>query len=176
IHEQLSAREFDILLALGLAGERPRITLERFALNIRDYFGNKDNLGHSWRGQYIELGGPEALRTNVPLLELEEHLTELGFLVGVSNYAGSFVCNEVYYRAMAYQQSHARLKYVLFMHLPEPENLAKTLMQAGNSDFGTLNSEAERKQKALDIMFNAVIKTIVFLGRKVIAPDGEAFA
>ena len=126
---QLTDPSVPIILT-GLAERRNCIGLERFALNIRDY-RIPDNSGHQWTDQPIDLDGPEAIRTDLPLPALAQQLGRLGFLCEISNHAGSYLCNEVYYRCLEQKQRDGYAKMVLFVHFPLPESYAHRCLQEG---------------------------------------------
>lgn len=109
---------FAIVMA-GLAGNRTRICLERFALNVRSYRVD-DNNGHRWQEEYIDKNAPDALRCRLPLFDLCDHLNRNGLMADISNYAGSFVCNETYFRAMQKWGSSSRCQGIIFIHVPNP--------------------------------------------------------
>ena len=107
---------FAIVLA-GLADSRSKISLERFALNVR-YFPIPDNNGHEWDQDSIFPQGPDALRTRVKLRDLAQRLENCGFSVETSNHAGTYVCNETYYRALFCWQNSPNCRGIIFVHLP----------------------------------------------------------
>jgi pyroglutamyl-peptidase len=131
LQQALSRTNPDVLLLTGLAQKRDRLSIERFALNIRDY-RIPDNAGHTWKGAQIVRGAPEALRTSVPLDELEEELWDMDYPCEISNYAGTFVCNDAYFRALNYYETHDKPRVVLFVHLPLPSALAQTALKSTN--------------------------------------------
>jgi pyroglutamyl-peptidase len=116
---QVGEDERFLILLSGVAEARDTICLERFALNVRQY-RLLDNRGHQWHEEHIDQQGPDAIRTALPLKELVADLHDKGYRVEISNYAGSFVCNETYYRAMRKWQKDKRCAGVLFVHLPSP--------------------------------------------------------
>lgn len=101
--------------------------MERFALNIRDY-RIADNQGHQPADEPVIAGGPDARKTSVRLSALLAKLQLHGYLIEISNFAGAFVCNDVYYRCLAYQENHAHLLGALFVHLPPPAEYAQELV------------------------------------------------
>lgn len=131
-----------IVILTGLAGTRSRISLERFALNIRDY-RIPDNAGYQPEDERIDHDGPDAVRTPLPLPALCKQLTESGFLCDVSNHAGSFLCNEVYYRSLRAWQTENHPALSLFVHLPLAESYS-TKQQEENEEsqaFAGINEE-----------------------------------
>jgi pyroglutamyl-peptidase len=155
ISKQLSKNEYSSLILVGLAGGRKRICLERFALNIRDY-GIKDNNGHQYDGTEIYAGEPDALKTDLPLVEMRNALRKKKYPTEVSNFAGSFICNEVYYQGLRYKEKTGELNSVLFVHVPHPKDLAKTLVDAENEEFTRIKSHAARNQAAQRMLTDCV--------------------
>jgi len=115
--KSLPADEPFAIVMTGVAANRSRICLERFALNVRSYRVS-DNRGHQWQEEYIDEKAPDALRSNLPLFELRAHLNDLGLLSDISNYAGSFVCNETYFRCLQKWRNDPRCKGIIFLHFP----------------------------------------------------------
>ena len=112
-----------LLVMTGLASDRDTICLERFALNISDY-RIPDNRGHQPKDKLIKKKGPVGLQSNVPLELLEKRLNRKGFRTDISNYAGSYLCNEIYYQALStWQKKHKTA--ILFVHIPDPDTYAK---------------------------------------------------
>src|SRR5258708_213223 len=56
--EKVPKGAHSIVILMGLAAKRSVITLERFALNVRDY-RVKDNNGHNFTGDEITRSGPQ---------------------------------------------------------------------------------------------------------------------
>ncbi len=131
-----------ILLLSGLADKRDQISLERFALNVQEY-RIPDNQGHQWQEEYILQDGPEALRTKVNLRQLSRHLQANGFACEISNHAGTFVCNEIYYRSLQSWGSNPRFRAVLFVHLPNPGGYLR--LQAKLTRASADNEDSESK-------------------------------
>ncbi len=116
-----------VVIMTGLAGLAESIRLERFALNIKD-FCIADNQGHQPEDELIDVDGPDALRTVLPLPSFCKQLTSQGYACNVSNHAGTFLCNELYYRCLRAQQKAKKSPSVaLFVHLPCPEQYQATL-------------------------------------------------
>lgn len=120
IVSKIPADEPFALVMAGVATTRDKISLERFALNVRDY-RIADNRGHRWPERPIVAGAPDALRSQVSLGKLRERLNELALRAEVSYHAGTFVCNETYYRALNEWASDKRCQGIVFVHLPSPE-------------------------------------------------------
>lgn len=159
--DRLSSKR-TVLVLTGVAEERTQISFERFALNIRHY-RIKDKGGHKRQDESIDARGPDALRTSVPLVPLQRHMKRKGYLCEISNHAGTFICNEIYYRALRYQQMHGYPQTVLFVHLPMPSNYARALRTKGNAKskelLACLTSD---KSNPIKLMLSAVIETAIF--------------
>jgi len=149
-----------MLIHTGLADLRTRINLERFALNLRDY-RMPDNGQHQPVDEHIDEQGPEGLRTTIPLNALANRLGSQGFLCEVSNHAGSFLCNEVYYRSLRWLQTSTRPGAALFIHFPSPETYAACYIRDGLAiDQAALIIDP--RGVMLGVFKEAVIETIQF--------------
>jgi pyroglutamyl-peptidase len=157
LQEKISKDEPDVLILTGLAQGRKVITVERFALNIRDY-RIADNGGHEWDGDPIHKHGPEAIRNRLPLKKLTRQLEKAGFPCDISNHAGTFVCNETYYRALAYQNEHPE-PIVLFVHLPLPDDYAKSV-ESSKTKLKLRKLKTQKQQ--IDFMGAAVLEMAKF--------------
>jgi pyroglutamyl-peptidase len=105
----------DIVLALGQAEGRSDISVERVAINIMDA-RIADNAGAQPIDQPVATGGPVAYFSTLPIKRLVALLREAGFPASVSQTAGTFVCNQVFYalqHALAGQAVRSG-----FVHLP----------------------------------------------------------
>ena len=89
----------DLVLCLGQAGGRTEISLERAALNVDDA-RIADNLGRQPIDLPVVAGGPAAYFTTLPIKAMARDLREAGVAAAVSNTAGTFVCNHVFYALM----------------------------------------------------------------------------
>ena len=111
----------DAVLCLGVAQRREVISLERVALNLDDE-PTPDNAGVIRRGSRIVRGGPDLYWSTLPLAALERALKRprnAGRIrAAISNHAGAFLCNHVFY--IARHETARRRGPVLcgFIHLP----------------------------------------------------------
>lgn len=113
-----------LVVMTGLAESRHQVNLERVALNLRD-FRIKDNCGNKGKARKINAGAENALFCDLPLEAVAGALKRQGYPVTISNHAGTFVCNELYFRALQYAKTHENVVGTLFVHVPLPENLGK---------------------------------------------------
>ena len=145
----------DLLLLLGLDEGARRVNLERFALNVRDY-RIKDNQGHLWDGDPIEKRSPAGLKTSLDLSKLGQSLSLKKLPHNVSNHAGTFVCNDIYFRALSHRERFGSPSQVLFVHVPLPANYHATVSQAASSRKNKVSEQA-----GFDLLLQAVTEVIV---------------
>ena len=88
-----------LVLCLGLAGGRAGLSLERIAINLQDA-RIADNKGAQPVDTPIVKSGPAAYFTTVPIKSMLRALTNSGIHAEVSQTAGTFVCNHVFYVLM----------------------------------------------------------------------------
>lgn len=110
----------DLVIMLGQCPTGENIRLERFAINMMDS-SKADNDGYIPNEETIYAHQPLALQTSLPIKELERFCTDNIQPVQVSNSAGLYVCNRVYYEALYLHQQ------AIFMHVPK--NMDLTLAQ-----------------------------------------------
>ena len=85
-----------LVLALGQAGGRTGITVERVAINVDDA-RIPDNAGVQPIDQPIVADGPAAYFSTLPIKAMVAALREREIAASVSQTAGTFVCNHVFY-------------------------------------------------------------------------------
>jgi pyroglutamyl-peptidase len=86
----------DVVICVGQAGGRSNVTLERIGINIDDA-GIPDNQGKQPIDEAIYLDGPAAYFSTLPIKAIVKTLRENGIPAGVSNSAGTYVCNHIMY-------------------------------------------------------------------------------
>lgn len=107
----------DIVLCVGLAGGRTELSLERVAVNIDDA-RIPDNDGNQPVDQPVVSGGPAAYFATLPIKAAVSALREAGIPAAVSNSAGTFLCNHVFYGLMHEAASGGGRFRGGFLHLP----------------------------------------------------------
>lgn len=113
----------DIVLSFGLAGRRDSIELERVAINCMDAY-IPDNEGEQPRDEEIDPHGDKAYFSTLPLRDLEAALKKEKIPARISNSAGTYVCNYVFYQMMK-SQLGSKVKCG-FIHVPSiPEQNEK---------------------------------------------------
>ena len=114
----------DIVLGVGLAGGRAELSLERVAINVDDA-RIPDNDGQQPIDRPIVAGGPAAYFTGLPVKRAVAALREAGLPAIVSNTAGTFVCNHIFYGLMHLVASRRLPVRGGFLHVPYlPEQAA----------------------------------------------------
>lgn len=89
----------DLVIATGLAGGRAEIAVERIAINVQDA-RIPDNAGAQPIDRPVVSGGPAAYWSTLPVKAIVSRLRRDGLPAGVSQTAGTFVCNHVFYFLM----------------------------------------------------------------------------
>ncbi|REB08037.1 pyroglutamyl-peptidase I [Sporosarcina sp. BI001-red] len=112
----------DAVLSLGLAGGRYKMTPERVALNVKD--GEPDNEGHQPIDETIEVAGPPAYFSTLPIREMVNRLTNVGLPAAISNSAGTYLCNNVMYAGLHWAAQYKPGMPSGFLHIPASFELA----------------------------------------------------
>lgn len=110
-----------IIISLGLAAGRTKITPERVAINIKD--GDKDNAGYAPEDEPIHAGGNAAYFSTLPVRAMVNRLNEAGFPAEISNSAGTYLCNNTMYEGLHYASKQENVQ-AGFIHIPASFELA----------------------------------------------------
>ncbi|MBY0451393.1 MAG: pyroglutamyl-peptidase I [Bdellovibrionaceae bacterium] len=113
LDRHLSARSYDYILLLGQAAGRHRISIEKIGLNWAETH-HRDEAGIKPVNGPLVAGAELALMTKFPVDEVYRQLIEQKLPVHVSFSAGTYVCNDIYFRAM---ERHPDKK-IVFIHVP----------------------------------------------------------
>ncbi|MEV7605597.1 pyroglutamyl-peptidase I [Paenarthrobacter sp. NPDC089322] len=109
----------DIVLSVGLAGGRERLSLERVAINCDDA-RIPDNKGQRPVDQEVVPGGPAAYFSTLPIKAALRNLQIEGIKGEVSQSAGTYVCNHVFYALMhSVAETGVRGGFLHVPYLPE---------------------------------------------------------
>lgn len=96
LEELLEREKPDIVICVGQAGGRNRISIERVAINISD--GNiPDNEGYQPIDEVIFEDGDTAYFSNLPIKAMVKKMNDRNIPTEVSNTAGTYVCNHIMY-------------------------------------------------------------------------------
>ncbi len=108
---------FDCVIAVGQAGGRSEMCVERIGINIDDA-RIPDNKGNQPIDEAIQPEGAPAYFSNLPVKRMVNSMTDAGIPARLSNTAGTFVCNHILYQ-LGYMADteFPDLKYG-FIHVP----------------------------------------------------------
>jgi pyroglutamyl-peptidase len=108
-----------LVLALGQAGGRAGISLERVAINLIDA-RIPDNAGSQPIDARVVDNAANAYFSTLPIKAMLQRLRDAGIPASLSQTAGTFVCNQVFYALMhALRRRRARGGFVHVPYLPE---------------------------------------------------------
>lgn len=114
-----------LIIAVGQAGGRMDITPERVAINVDD-FRIADNEGNQVVDERIAPDGPAAYWSTLPIKKIVADLRAAGIPASVSNSAGTFICNHLFYGLMHELAVEGNVRRGGFIHIPYlPEQAAK---------------------------------------------------
>ncbi|CAJ91281.1 pyroglutamyl-peptidase I [Cupriavidus necator] len=115
-----------LVIAVGQAGGRAEMSVERVAINVDDA-RIADNAGAQPIDTAIVAGGPAAYFATLPIKAMVRDMRAAGVPASVSQTAGTFVCNHVFYGLMhrLSQQPDGDVRGG-FIHIPYlPEQAAR---------------------------------------------------
>ena len=107
-----------LVVCLGLATGRTAITPERIAINVDDA-RIADNAGRRPLDRPVVRGGPAAYWSTLPVKSIVAALRRRQWPAAVSQTAGTFVCNHVFYGLMHQLRRQTAVRGG-FVHVPRP--------------------------------------------------------
>lgn len=112
------------VLCIGQAGGRSQLSLERIAINIDDA-RIPDNAGRQPVDEPIATDGPAAYFSTLPIKAMLAALRDAGYPAEISQTAGTYVCNHVFYGLMHAISARPGVRGG-FLHIPYlPEQAAR---------------------------------------------------
>ena len=124
LEENIKSFSPNIVICVGQAGGRSKITPERIAINIDDA-RIPDNIGNSPIDEAIRKDGENAYFSSLPIKTIVDELNKNNIPSAISNTAGTFVCNHIMYEAL-YLTSKKYLNIKAgFIHIPYIEEQIK---------------------------------------------------
>ena len=115
----------DVVLCIGQAAGRRAVTPERLAVNCMDA-RIPDNTGFQPEERPIVPDGPAAYFSTLPVKKLAEAICAADLPGEVSNSAGLFVCNALYYHVLHFAAQCRPQLRACFLHVPAmPEQMAE---------------------------------------------------
>jgi pyroglutamyl-peptidase len=108
-----------LVICTGQAAGRAALSLERVAINVNDA-RIPDNAGAKPVDTPVVPGGPAAYFTSLPIKAMLQGLLDAGINAEVSQTAGTFVCNHVFYGVMHEVAVHTQLRHTRagLIHVP----------------------------------------------------------
>lgn len=146
-----------LVIALGLAGGRDGIGLERVAINLVDA-RIPDNRGDQPVDVPVVAGGPAAYFSTLPLKSMLQALQAHGTAASISQTAGTFVCNQVFYALMHRLATRHQRTRGGFIHVPF---LPQQAARHGGAPSMALDAQVDGVRRciatALEVRFDARI-------------------
>jgi len=121
----LRASRPDVVIMLGEAGARFRINPERVAINV-DHFRIPDNAGNQPQDEPIVESGPAGYFSTLPIQAITERIIEAHIPAAISNSAGTYLCNRLFYSVMHAINSDRMPAIAGFIHVPYLHDQAMT--------------------------------------------------
>ena len=106
----------DAVLLTGQAGGRTCVSFENIAVNIADS-DTPDNAGKALHTVNFT-GGPDRLFSSLPLKEMVDAVNKIGLPAYISQNAGRFVCNHVFYGVLKHISDNNLNIKAGFAHVP----------------------------------------------------------
>jgi pyroglutamyl-peptidase len=124
LRKALAATQPRLVICVGQAGGRARISLERIAINVDDA-RTADNAGNRPVDAPVVAGGPAAYFSTLPIKRLRAALERADIPAEVSQTAGTYVCNHVFYGLMHRLRTRRGVRGG-FVHIPySPDQAAR---------------------------------------------------
>ncbi len=123
LEQALAGEPPSAVVCCGLSGRARCVHVERVALNVAD-FRIPDAAGRTPKGEPVIPGAPEAFLATIPVHRIVATLADRGVPAAVSNSAGTYLCNAVYFHALRATRRDG--VPALFLHLPPLPGAAET--------------------------------------------------
>ena len=117
IESALREEQPAFVIGLGLAAGRAALGVERVAVNVLD-FDVPDAVGTMRKNDPVQRGGPDGRLSTLPLTQIVAAWHEAGIPGAISDSAGTFLCNQWLYEAVALTSNAAPPIPTGFIHVP----------------------------------------------------------
>lgn len=117
MHQAVEELQPSVVIMVGQAGGRVDMTVERIAINVDDT-GIHDNRKVLRVDLPVVAGGPAAYFSTLPIKAIVHRLREAGLPASVSQTAGTFVCNHVFYSLMHQAAEWGTTMRAGLIHIP----------------------------------------------------------
>jgi pyroglutamyl-peptidase len=141
------------ILCLGEAAHRSVISVERVAINLKDY-RIPDNNGVTLQDVPVISDGPDAYFSNLPVRKITQAILAAGIPVELSLSAGAYLCNQVMYASIHSTRLTTPRPLVGFIHLP---SLPQQVVEKKQS---YPSMALETSQKAVQIAIQVIHQTL----------------
>ncbi|CCE25673.1 pyroglutamyl-peptidase I [Methylotuvimicrobium alcaliphilum] len=126
VQSQIEHHQPSVVIGVGQAGGSNAIRMECLAKN-RINARKQDNEGNQPKNALIAIEGPASYPASIPVENMVEQIKTEGISAYLSNSAGAFVCNELFYSTLHYVECQNLPIRVGFIHVPYlPEQVANT--------------------------------------------------
>lgn len=110
--------DYDFVVMMGQAGGRSKVCMERITVNLIDQEVEDKKKQYIAERKIVELG-PEAYISELPLRQWCQQANVRNLPIEISNTAGLFVCNYIYYLTLNYFKTFSKSTgSAIFIHLP----------------------------------------------------------
>ncbi len=116
------------VIMLGQAGGRSSITPEKTARNLMDC-EKPDNAGRIADHLRIIENGPETLNSTLPIGKIVDALTTRGICCEVSEDAGAFVCNSLFYSMLRHSGGEVPTGFIHVPYIKEQGHADEPFME-----------------------------------------------
>ena len=113
-----------MVINVGQAGGRAAITPERIAINFQAG-STPDNSGKGPKEGEIEADGADGYFTQLPIKKMVTAMRKIGIPAEVSNSAGTYVCNHLFYEVQYMRAREFPNLKAGFIHIPFLPSQAK---------------------------------------------------
>ena len=118
LQRHLHRHQPELVICLGLAGGRQKLSLERVAVNL-DEARIPDNAGQQPVDEPVRRRGAAAYFSTLPIKAMHRAVDRGGWPVEISNTAGTYVCNHVFYGLIHSLRRRPGVRGG-FVHVPAP--------------------------------------------------------
>lgn len=138
-----------LAIGLGVFSGRPTVSVERVAVNVRDFQFDED--GYRPAGDPVFADGPTAYFATLPIKAVAQAIRGAGIPALVSNSASTHGCNSVMYTLLHRTAELGLTTRAGFLHLPDPPGHVAAVGSDGPSMALELQIEAVRTAIAASI-------------------------
>lgn len=151
IEAELKRENYDCVLSLGQAGQRPSISIEYIGINLR-HTRVGDNDSNCPKFEKICADGPDGIVSNLPIKNILKAWEENEIPAYLSFSAGAYVCNDIMYSTSLIGRDLGLRSG--FIHLPYTKEQA---MEASET---RPFMEIKTMEKAIELAIEEIVKTI----------------